>query len=158
MDPKTLSQVVLYVFSPCLLFNLLTTSRLSGADIARVMLFTTVSTLLVGAVTWAGGAALRMSRPVLAGVLLSSMFMNSGNFGLPVVLFAFGETALSFASLYFVTTTILTYSVGTVIASMGSESLLRALSNVFRVPVVYGLILALIFLGTGWTVPMPLAR
>lgn len=158
MDPRPVSQVVFYIFSPCLLFNLLTTNQLSGTEISKVMLFAAVSTLLLGALTWIIGTIMRIPRPVLAGVLLGSMFMNSGNFGLPVVLFAFGETALSYASLYFVTISIMTYSLGAVIASMGTESLVKSLANLMRVPVVYGLILALIFLATGWEVPAPLAK
>jgi predicted permease len=117
MDPRPLSQVVFYIFSPCLLFTLLTTNRLDGAEIGKVMLLTAVSIVLLGGLTLLIGLALRIERQLLAGVLLVSMFSNSGNLGLPVVLFAFGETALSYASLYFVTVTILNYSLGAVIAS-----------------------------------------
>lgn len=158
MDPRPISQVVFYIFSPCLLFSLLTTNRLSGGEISQVIGFATISTLLLGLITLIIGLALRVPRPMLAGVLLGSMFMNSGNFGLPVVLFAFGETALSYASLYFVTISILTYSLGAVIASMGKENLVKSVANLLRVPVVYGLVLALVFLITGWQVPAPIAR
>lgn len=158
MDPRPISQVVFYIFSPCLLFTLLTTNRLSGGEISRVMAFATATTLLLGLLTLLIGLAMRMPRPTLAGVLLGSMFMNAGNFGLPVVLFAFGETALSYAGLYFVTVSILTYSLGAVIASMGKESLAKSLVKLFRVPVIYGVILALVFLITGQQVPTLLAR
>ena len=158
VSPRPLSQLVFHLFSPCLLFTLLTQNRLSGSEISRVMLFAVACTLLVGALTWIFGASFRLQRRMLAGVMLSSMFMNAGNFGLPVVLFAFGETALSYASLYFVTSAILAYTLGAVIASLGSVNLVSALVNLLKVPSVYALALALVFLATGWKVPMPLER
>jgi predicted permease len=158
LSPRPLSQLVFHLFSPCLLFTLLTQNRLSGGEISRVMLFALVCILLIGAITYLLGAGFRLDRRMLAGVMLSSMFMNAGNYGLPVVLFAFGETALSYASLYFVTSATLAYTLGSVIASLGSVNIFRALGNLVKVPSVYALALALLFLATGWTVPTPLAR
>jgi malate permease and related proteins len=158
VSPRPLSQLVFHLFSPCLLFTLLTQNRLSGSEISRVMLFAGACILLLGALTWIFGTGFRLERRLLAGVMLSSMFMNAGNFGMPVVLFAFGETALSYASLYFVTSAILAYTLGAVIASLGSVNLLGALANLLKVPSVYALGLALVFLATGWKVPTPLER
>ena len=158
LNPRTLSQVIFYLFSPALLFTLLTTSDVSGLEIFRVMSFATVSICLIGAITFVAGKMLRLERSLLAGVLLVAMFMNAGNYGLPVVLFAFGTEALSFASLYFSMNAILAYTLGTVIASSGTTSLARAFGNLLRIPTVYGLALAMIFMFTGWTVPPFLAR
>ena len=158
VSPRPLSQLVFHLFSPCLLFTLLTQNRLSGSEITRVMLFATTFILVIGALTWVFGRGFRLERRMLAGVMLSTMFMNAGNFGLPVVLFAFGELALSYASLFFVTSAILAYTLGAVIASLGSVDLLNALTNLLKVPSVYALALALVFLATGWKVPLPLER
>jgi len=158
LDPRPISQVVFYLLSPCLLFNLLTANRLSGAEIAQVIVFALVTTLALGMLTLGLGAAMRTPGPVLAGVLLGSMFMNAGNFGLSVVYFAFGETALSYASLYFVTLSTLTYSLGAVIASLGSAPFSQSMKNLLRVPMLYGVLLAVVFLVTGWSGPTPLAR
>jgi predicted permease len=158
MNPRPFSQVVFYVFTPCLLFSLLTQNQVSSGEILRVISLAAATTLLLGALTWIIARLLRIQRNMLSGVLLTSMFMNAGNFGLPVVYFAFGSLALSYASLYFVSTTILTYTLGVVIASMGSQSFLRATMNLVRVPALYGLILAMLFIATGWQVPAPLER
>lgn len=158
MDPRPISQVVFYLLSPCLLFNLLTTNQLNGTEIARVILFALVTTVIIGMLTFGMGAALRTPRAILAGVLLSSMFMNAGNLGLSVVYFAFGKTALSYASLFFVTTSVLSYSLGAVIASMGSASLGQSLAKLLRVPMLYGVAFAVVFMIGGWSVPKPLAR
>jgi predicted permease len=86
------------------------------------------------------------------------MFSNAGNFGLSLNQFAFGEAALAYASLYFVTSIVLTYTVGAFIASLGSSSIGQALLGVFKIPVVYAVALALLFNGLGLKMPLPLNR
>ena len=86
------------------------------------------------------------------------MFGNAGNYGLSLNLLAFGEPALAHASLYFVTTAILTYTVGVVVASLGSTSLKKACLGLFKVPAVYAVGLALIINSLGWQLPLPVER
>jgi predicted permease len=158
VSPRALSRVIFYIFSPCLIFTLLTQSELSDGDILRVGLYATAVILGIGVLTFVGGKIIGLERRTLAGVLLASMFMNAGNFGMPVVLFAFGENALSYASLFFVANAILSYTVGVMTASMGSASLPQAFFNLFKIPFIYALALALFFMRTGLQVPLPLER
>jgi predicted permease len=158
VNPRSLSQVIFYIFSPCLIFNLITQSQLSNADILTMMVFTAIVSLLVGIFAWLAGRVLRLDRRLLAAVVLTSIFMNSGNFGLSVNQFAFGEQALAFASLYFVASAVLAYTFGVLIASMGKENFGKAFLNLRKVPAVYALVLAFIFLRTGWKLPLPLER
>jgi predicted permease len=158
LNPRSVSQVAFYIFSPCLIFQLITTSQLSGGDITRMAGFAIACTLLIGALAWAIGAALRLERRLLVAVLLTVMFSNGGNYGLSLNLFAFGEQALAHASLYFVTSAILTYTVGVVVASLGTTSLKEAFIGLLKVPTVYAVLLALLFNGLGWKLPLPLDR
>jgi len=158
IDPRPLSQVTFFIFSPCLIFNLLVGSSLSGAEILRTAAFAVVLTILVGLLTWLAGRAAHLERRLLAAVLISTMFMNAGNYGLPVVSFVFGETALAYASLFFVTNIMLAYSAGVVIASLGASPLLSALGSLAKVPALYGLLLALVCMALGWQLPLPLDR
>lgn len=157
-NPRPLSQVIFYVFSPCLVFNLITHSQLSDGDILHMMLFAGLMCVLIGTLTWLAGHFFRLERRMMAAVLLTSIFMNAGNFGLSLNNFAFGETTLSYASLYFVTTSVLTYTIGIIIASMGTATLKQAVINLFKIPAIYALVLAFIFLRTGWELPVPLDR
>jgi predicted permease len=100
-----------------LIFSVLTSSSLSNDDITRIILFSLVSTLLLGLLSWVVGKLLKIQRNMLAAILLITMFSNVGNFGLSLNLFAFGENVLAFASLYFVVNLIMIYSLGVVIAS-----------------------------------------
>lgn len=158
LNPRSLSQVIFYIFSPCLLYKLLTNSQLSNGDIIKIMLFASLVILSVGAITWIAVRLMRLPRRTQAAVMLSTMFMNSGNFGLPVVLFAFGEAGLGFASLYFVTNLIFNYTFGVVIASMGTAPLKESFLNLFKIPAIYAVILAFFSLRTGWELPLPVNR
>ena len=79
LNPRVLSQVVFYVFSPCLIFTLLIQSKLSNEDILDTILSTGIFILLVGLITWLGGKALRLPRGEMAALLVTGMFMNAGN-------------------------------------------------------------------------------
>jgi hypothetical protein len=113
-----------------LVFNLLMTSRMTGAQFGRMAAMSVLVTLTMGLVARLVAVPLRMSRPELSAFLLVVMFSNSGNYALPVVLFAFGNEALAFASVYFVVSAILVYTFGVFVAASGRASLRTALGRV----------------------------
>ncbi len=157
-SPRPLSQVIFYIFSPVLVFKLLSHSQLSGNDILRTVGLAGLSTLLIGLLTWAGGRILRIDGRLMNAVLLLAMFMNAGNFGLPLTMFAFGEAALAHASLFFVTTLMLTNTLGVLIASSGTRSLLQALQGLLKLPTTYALAAGLLFLQFKWQLPNAIDR
>jgi predicted permease len=158
VEARSISRVVFYIFSPCLIFDLLTTSQLSNGDILRMVGFAATAILAVGALTWLLGRLIRLERTMLAAVLICTITINAGNYGLSLNLFAFGEQALAYASLFFVTSAIITYTVGVLIASMGKSSLGSALKGLTKIPTVYAVVLALLFITMGWELPLPLSR
>lgn len=158
VTPRPISQVAFYIFSPCLIFSLLTSNRLNGSAFARMAGFTLVSVVLLGLVAYVIGRLLQFDRRLLVAVLLTTMFSNAGNYGLSLNLFAFGDEALAYASVYFVTMAILIYTIGVFIASLGSSSLGEAFLTLFKAPVVYAVVLALLFTEFGLTLPLPLDR
>jgi len=158
VNPRSFSQVTFYIFSPCLIFTLLTDSKLSGGDVVRVVALSAAISLLVGVATWCIGRALKLDRRLLMAVLLATVFMNAGNFGLPLTQFAFGDTALAYATLFFVINIIFSYTVGVVIASLGATSLWKSILSLLKLPTFYTLILALLFNTFGWKLPLPLDR
>jgi hypothetical protein len=158
IDPRSLSQLILYVLSPCLIFRLLTQNQLNGDLFGRVILFSLVFVAIIGAITWLIGILLRIERGNFSAMLMATLFVNAGNYGLPLVLFAFGENALSYASLFFVVNISLAYTLGTLIASMSSVNLWKAFLNLIKLPLIYAVILAFLIIKTGWEVPLPLER
>ena len=158
VEARSISRVVFYLFSPCLLFDLLVTSQLKNSDMLRMVGFTLATILGVVLLTWLFGRILRLERKMMAAVMICTMTLNAGNYGLSLNLFAFGEEALAYASLFFVTSAIFTYTVGVTIASMGKSSLGESIKGLLKIPAVYAVVLALIFIYMNWELPIPLNR
>ena len=92
----TLTHVVFYALLPCFAFHLLITTVATGQQFARMVLLAALVMIAMAAVGVLLSLALRLSRAEAAAFLLVVMFSNGGNYGLPVVSFAFGEEALSY--------------------------------------------------------------
>jgi len=155
---KTLSTVAFNALSPCLVFNQLVTARISGSQSVRVAAFCVLLTMAIGIAARLTSLPLRLDRMTLSSFLLVAMFSNSGNYALPVVLFAFGRDALAFASVYFVTSAILIYTAGILVAASGHGSVRLALTRLFKVPAIYAVTAAIIVLSTHTTVPPAVMR
>lgn len=158
LDPRPFSQVIFYILNPCLVFNLIIHSQLSDGDILRTIGFAGLIMAATGVIAWIGGKLLRLDRRMMAATLLTSTLMNAGNFGLPVILFAFGDKAIAYGSLFFVTMMLFSYTVGIIIASMGTASIGQAFINLLKVPTLYAMVLAFVFLRLQWQLPLPLDR
>jgi len=158
VSARAVSRVAFYIFSPCLIFILLTSGNLNGDDITQMAAFAAVSILLMGLITVLISRLLRFERSIMVALLITVMFANAGNFGLSLNLFAFGEQAVAHASIYFVTSAFLVYTLGVVLASWGQSDFKTALLGVLKVPVIYAVIFALIYNWLDWQLPLPVER
>lgn len=158
INPRPLSQVIFYVFSPVLVFKLITNSQLNNQDILRTLAIAILVISSIGLLTWLVGKILRFDRLTLAAVLITAMFMNAGNYGLPLTSFAFGDQALAFASIFFVINAVCTNTIGIVIASSGSMSVRKAITGLFKFPAIYALALSILFLQFKWQLPLGVDR
>jgi len=155
---RPLTHVVFYALLPCFAFRLLTTSAATGQQFGRMIL---VAVLVMAAMALLGtimALALRLTRAETSVFLLVVMFSNGGNYGLPAVSFAFGEEALSYGTVFFLTGSVLTNTVGAFLAAAGRRSFGAALMSVLRMPALYGIAAAALALATGVTVPTPVMR
>src|SRR5215510_9887408 len=155
---KTLATVTFNALSPCLVFDQLVSAQISGSQSLRVAAFCVLLTIAIGIAARLTTLPLRLDRTTLSSFLLVAMFSNSGNYALPVVLFAFGKEALAFASVYFVTSAILIYTAGILVAGSGRSSMRTAMVRLFRVPAVYAVAAAVVVLTMGATVPTAIMR
>ena len=158
IDSRNIGRIVFYIFSPMLVFDLLVQNDLKLEEAVRVVSFTGTLILIMGAITLMIALALKLDRRILLSVLITTMFGNTGNYGLPLVRFAFGEEALKYGSLYFVTTTILFNTLGILIASLGHMTFRQAIFGLLKVPTVYGVTLAALINTFHIELPTALAR
>jgi hypothetical protein len=158
VDSRTIGRIVFYVFSPLLVFNLMVTSQLDLKQALTTVGYTSAVIAVLGGLAFLLGKLFKLQRAHLLAVVLTVAFGNTGNYGLPLVKFAFGDEALAVASIFYVTTTILFNTAGVVIASLGHLDLKSAILGVFKLPILYAVMIALFIKGTGAQIPVPLAR
>ncbi|MBV8845162.1 MAG: AEC family transporter [Bryobacterales bacterium] len=158
VDVKILARVVFYSLLPCLAFRLLVTSTASGPNVIRLMFLAVLIMGAMGIVGCVAGKALRLDSKLLRAFIMIVMFSNGGNYGLPVVRFAFGNEALTYATIFFLTGSVVTYVAGAFFAGSHRKNIAGALEKVWKMPSLYGIGLALIVLAIGRPVPEAIMR
>jgi len=155
LDQRTLNRVVIYGMNPALIFTSLTAADLSGPNALHMLTLAVGVALVMGAVATSVAVPLGVRGGNLSAVLLVSMFMNSGNYGLPAARFAFGEEGFTQALFYFVAQSVLAQTLGVAVAAAGNARAKRGLARevlirTLRMPQVYATIAALLVRSTGF--------
>lgn len=153
LNAQTLSRLSLYVLGPSLVFSKLSQTTLPSTDLVQIVLFTVVGTLAVLLLSWAVARLLRLDRSRESAFVLVCSFVNHGNYGLPLVLFAFGQEGLERGLIYFVTGAFLTNTLAVFIASRGKVRARTSLLNIFRIPMIYAIAVAFAVNATSFVVP-----
>lgn len=153
LNAQTLSRLSLYVLGPSLVFSKLSQTTLPSTDLVQIVLFTVVGTLAVLLLSWAVARLLRLDRSRESAFMLVCSFVNHGNYGLPLVLFAFGQEGLERGLIYFVTGAFLTNTLAVFIASRGKVRARTSLLNIFRIPMIYAIAVAFAVNATSFVVP-----
>jgi predicted permease len=156
-DVKAVSRTTFYALTPCMIFSGLTNTPLSGAQAGRVALFAVSATLFTAAAAYLIASLLGWRGKSRRALVLPVLVINTGNFGLSVVLFAFGPDAQARAMIYFVTTAVMAASVGVAFAA-GGGSLRVVAANLARIPLLWAAVSALTLGGLGIRVPDLLMR
>jgi hypothetical protein len=152
-DVKTLATLNLYVFIPALIFAHLSDQDVQWGLFGRVALGVVLLTAALSLLLW-GVARLRGMPRDMESAFLLTLFANLGNFGLPVVAFAFGkEEGLPYAVIVLVCGSFFQNSLGVFYAQRSDHGALRAFVRVFRFPMIYAFALALLFQRMDWSLP-----
>ncbi len=155
---QPISRVGFFIFSPCLIYTLITQSEISARDFAQIAGFTTVTLGITASLALLVSHLLGHSRSLKAAIFLVVLLPNAGSYGMSANLFAFGEDAMARAGLVFVTMSIMAYSVGVFVASMGKASVGMALRKLLGVPAIWAVPIAFLMASTNSNLPVPLDR
>lgn len=158
IEPRTFGRIIFFILYPVLVIDLLIRNKLSFSTILGISGFALCVLIVTGVITFLIGRSFKLDRPVLLAVLLASIFANSGNYGLPLISFAFGQDALAYATIYYIAVALLFNTVGVLVASMGRMNFKAALIGLLKVPTIYSIVIALIINQTGWVMPTPIQR
>ena len=144
VDPGPLNTVTVYVLAPALVFYSLATTTLATGTLVDVALAVVAYHAVMIAVAEGVGRALGSTATGVSAIVLVGAFPNSGNVGIPISAFAFGETGRATAVLYLAVQAVLMYTVGVYVAARGnSEGAWTGLRRVLTVPLVYAVVAAL---------------
>ena len=158
VDPRPLNHAAFYLFAPCLVFRILVESEINGGELARTIGFTAVALAIPATAAFVFARKRGWSRTRTAAMVLVVLLPNAGNLGLPATRFAFGKAALAHAGVFFVTASLLTYTAGVLIASLGRSGWFKALLRLPRVPAIWAVAAAVVLRATGGSVPVPVDR
>ncbi|MEM1130331.1 MAG: AEC family transporter [Pseudomonadota bacterium] len=131
---------------PCLIFTALMKTEIDKSALASLSLAALAAYGAVALVIWVLVRVLNLNPQTYLAPLV---FGNTGNLGLPIALFAFGDVGLSYAVVVFAVMIILSFTVGIWMIT-GETSPLKIL----RDPVVVATLLGAVFLWFGWETPV----
>jgi len=141
-DTVLVTDLIMGVGAPCLVFSSLTSYEIQFAEALEMIAATTVAIACMAGVS---AIVLGVARIPLNTFLAPLTFGNTGNMGIPLCYFAFGEAGLSLAICVFAVTSVLHFTVGQAIWSGRA-----GWADVLRTPLVWAAALALILMATGW--------
>jgi len=147
------TKMVTNVGAPCLIVSTINESQLAWSDfvvLAKLAVAVMAGFAVMGLVVF---RSLKMDfRPLSLAVI----FPNTGNMGLSLCLFAFGEEGLAVALIIFVVISLVHFACGDLILLReGSPS--QRLLNIFRQPIFLASIFAMVLVWTGFELATPIA-
>jgi predicted permease len=141
---QALNQTALYIMLPSLLFTSLLKVDLRTEEPLRILAFTLLLTAVMLAIAVVIGRAAKLDRVTTSALMLTVAFPNLGNYGLPVVLLAFGESGLAIALVLIALQSLYGTTLSIFLASSGSMPLTGAVAQVLRQPTIYAVATALV--------------
>lgn len=130
---------------PCLIFTALMQTRIEPAALAAVSV---AAVLAYGVLTLVFWGLVRVAGLDRRTYLAPLIFGNTGNLGLPLALFAFGEAGLSLAIVIFAVMAVWSFTFGVWLVAGGGSPL-----RVLKEPIVAATMLGALFLWQGWQTP-----
>src|SRR5690625_4191378 len=141
---RSISAVSLYILSPALVFVSLYEAEFdSGYMVIFVYMFILFYVMVILIKIFA--IVFKWIQKTQSASILSTGFINSGIYGLPVVLFSLGQAALPYAIFIMVIQSLQNNFFGIYYASRSTSGISRALKNIMKMPTTYAAILAFIF-------------
>ena len=131
---------------PALIFTALMKTKLDPGALTAVTLAAIAAYAALTVILWAIVKLLGLERRTYLAPLI---FGNTGNVGLPLALFAFGEAGLGYAVVIFAVMMVWSFTFGIWLVS-GGGSLLR----VIKEPAMGATLLGALFLWQGWQTPL----
>jgi len=143
---RFITRLVMTLAIPCLIFGALMDTEIDPQALTAVSLAAVAAYAAVIAAFYLVAFVLRLDRRTYLAPLI---FGNTGNLGLPLALFVFGEEGLGFAVVIFAIMAMISFTYGIWLVSGGGNPL-----KSLKEPVVVGTALGALFLWRDWQTPV----
>lgn len=130
---------------PALIFVALMKANITADTLSNLFLSSLIAYLFLALIFWITGKIFKLNMATYWAPLI---FGNTGNLGLPLAMFAFGEVGLGYAVVVFAVMAIGSFSIGVWMVSGGGS-----INKVFKEPMVWATLLGALFLIQGWQTP-----
>lgn len=144
--------------SPALIFDALSKTEVVAGELAQIILVMVLFDASMTLLAYGIGRWRYPDRVQRAGLMVSAMCPNTGNYGLPLVGFAFDSEVLARAVVVYIAVSFLNNSIGIFLASSGRRTVRDALLEVARVPILYAAFAGLLVNMTNLELPPVVAR
>lgn len=158
IESRTLSRFSFYILTPAYIIDTLSTAQIAPVLAARMTLYTAVVHVGCALLALVIALLLRRSPQMVAAYVLIAVFGNVGNFGLPIVQFAYGPDAQGIATVYFLAILTLSLIIGLGAATWNTGGRLQSIITVLCTPAIIALAPALLINTFDITLPVPIAR
>jgi predicted permease len=155
IDIGWFNAVSTYVLNPVLVFITIIKIQITGDEVVRISLVSVIVCLAIGVMTYLLARWQRYDAHTIAALLLVTMFMNTGNYGLPASRIAFGYEGFERAMVYFIVQAILVQTLTIAVAHAGQSDWRTVLRQVWRMPPIYAALLGLLLRWLGFDVYSP---
>ena len=158
LDTKMLSSLVVNVFTPFLVIQTLSASRLEGSEVGKIAVMALIAPTIMLLAGIGFSRLLKLNQDMEGAFVLSVFLGNMAAMGFSINEFVYGPEGLQRAVLFFAVATAYTTPVAIFFASRGKRSAKDSLMNVVRSPITYATILGLVLNFTNRHLPLPLER
>lgn len=143
---KFVTKLAMTISVPCLIFTSLMKTEIDPSALTELIM---ASVVAYGALTIVSYALVKAFRIEVQTFLAPLIFGNTGNLGLPLALFAFGQVGLGYAVVIFAVMAIYSFTFGIWLVAGGGPPM-KALKE----PMVWATLLGALFLYQGWHTPV----
>ncbi|MCH8474348.1 MAG: AEC family transporter [Opitutales bacterium] len=150
LDSATLTRLNFYFLIPCVVYFVVVTADLRGGDVLLVVGFQAALMFILLGLSYLAAKIFRVPGDQQAALGMSTIFHNSGNYGLPLQDLAFrqsgaSEPAMAIQAIYMVFQNFLNFTLGIFLAAMGKRGMASIrdwrshLGPILRLPPMYAL-------------------
>ena len=139
------TRIAMTLSVPALIFVALMKADISADTLSNLFLSSLIAYIGLTFIFWITVKILKLNMATYWAPLI---FGNTGNLGLPLAMFAFGEVGLGYAVIVFAVMAVGSFSIGVWMVSGGGS-----LNKVFKEPMVWATLLGALFLIQGWQTP-----